>query len=351
MAGRRTASKAVAAPVEPEVIEQDIIEEDGVEVEQVEDGDIPDTGESTEEIASTEGTESDEKPAEVVVDISSFVTVLDGALEKMDESTGVLDEKSVSDVLASYRDLDGAKNKARARKHVEEAMKSAVEKSDINSARALMGLSAQLTSPAKASKADGTGRTTKTPVNPTEAFVDTAVRLKLAMQIHSDRLADEEFAKSIDANWKELVSAKAAELANQLDTWATFLDSEDTDLDEPEGVDTVVKQAFKTVEGRSIGAVRSGGRQTQAAGDGIRRDIAKHLASAFAEVEEGGFLTIAQIRAHKSDEYGENSPSAGAITARLFPTDTDGKIKPTTVTGLVGATDDAGHKGARKVAA
>jgi hypothetical protein len=73
-----------------------------------------------------------------------------------------------------------------------------------------------------------------------------------------------------------------------------------------------------------------------------RRDIGRHIVSAFANLSSGQFLTIAEIRRHRSDEYGDAPPSAGAIAARLFPP--NGR---TTVPGAV-ATTVGGIRGARK---
>ena len=79
---------------------------------------------------------------------------------------------------------------------------------------------------------------------------------------------------------------------------------------------------------------------------GERRDIGVHISAAFANKEAGDFLTVSQIRAARSDEYGDNSPSAGAISARLFPKSgkftVDG-IKPST------STDGKANKGAIKL--
>jgi hypothetical protein len=75
---------------------------------------------------------------------------------------------------------------------------------------------------------------------------------------------------------------------------------------------------------------------------GGRRDIARHIASSFADLPAGTFLTISEIRQHPSPEYGGTMPSAGAISARLFPA--NGQMT------LVGVLPDRenGVRGARK---
>lgn len=74
-----------------------------------------------------------------------------------------------------------------------------------------------------------------------------------------------------------------------------------------------------------------------------RRDIGRHIEYVFADRAEGDFLTIAQIRREQSPEYRESAPSAGAISARLFPA--NGRM---TVPGILPETRD-GIRGARKV--
>ncbi|MEV1288752.1 DUF262 domain-containing protein [Micromonospora sp. NPDC049679] len=74
-----------------------------------------------------------------------------------------------------------------------------------------------------------------------------------------------------------------------------------------------------------------------------RRDIAAHIVSAFAAAPADTFLTTTQIRNHRSDEYGDEFPSAGAIAARLFPA--TGRC---TVPGVEPSVNERGVRGARK---
>lgn len=75
-----------------------------------------------------------------------------------------------------------------------------------------------------------------------------------------------------------------------------------------------------------------------------RRDIGAHIVSAFEGMPEGGFLTVGQIRSHRSEEYGDEFPSAGAISARLFPS--SGRC---TVPGVEPGENDRGVRGARRI--
>ncbi|ETT28833.1 protein of unknown function DUF262 [Rhodococcus rhodochrous ATCC 21198] len=83
---------------------------------------------------------------------------------------------------------------------------------------------------------------------------------------------------------------------------------------------------------------------TRTAAPSTRRDIGQHIVNAFADLEVGDFLTIGEIRKTPSPQYPVHDlPSAGAISARLFP----GNGGRTTVPGVVGVIA-GGRRGARK---
>ena len=96
----------------------------------------------------------------------------------------------------------------------------------------------------------------------------------------------------------------------------------------------------------AIGKAAKAGARAGSTFTGERRDIGKHIAEAFESVEPGGFLTVAEIRKFRSNEYGDNPPSAGAISARLFPSGGG----DCTIEGVSGDTNDKGNKGGRKTA-
>lgn len=99
---------------------------------------------------------------------------------------------------------------------------------------------------------------------------------------------------------------------------------------------------------RDLRPDRDGGtpvaRRGSAAPAGRRRDIAAHIAHAFEDLPVGAFLTISEIRHTASPEYEGTLPSAGAISARLFPSS-----GPMTLVGVVPDRRD-GVRGARKTA-
>lgn len=74
-----------------------------------------------------------------------------------------------------------------------------------------------------------------------------------------------------------------------------------------------------------------------------RRDIGQHILHVFVDLPGGAFRTVSQIRNAPSPEYPDSPPSAGAISARLFPA-SGGE---TTVPGVIGTTRD-GLRGALK---
>jgi uncharacterized protein DUF1524 len=74
---------------------------------------------------------------------------------------------------------------------------------------------------------------------------------------------------------------------------------------------------------------------------GKRRDIALHIAEVFADVPSETFLSVAQIRRVPTSQYPDGSPSAGAISNRLFPPNggeaTVPGVRPATRNGVRGA--------------
>lgn len=71
-----------------------------------------------------------------------------------------------------------------------------------------------------------------------------------------------------------------------------------------------------------------------------RGDVAEHIREAFADLAPGTFLTINEIRRHRSVAYDGREPSGGAISARLFPANGDSSIqgvRPDVQNGVRGA--------------
>lgn len=284
------------------------------------------TDESTS--TSTEAAATEEKAAEAPVDLTAFTSAVDAAVAGRDEATGDPSEEAILAAQTEYRNLNGPKAKNAAKKLVEEKMREAMNSRDIHGARAYMLVSDNLTAGASGSKG------TSTPADPKEAFTQRVQALLLAQTLLADQAPEGITFDEVSVTDEQTDAARAL-LAHEA--------SEAEDKGDAPEASQVVKAAVKLATGKAArvgGSGRTGGTFT-----GERKDIGKHIAEAFAGAESGAFLTIAQIRSHKSEEYGDNPPSAGAISARLFPQ--SGKC---TVEGVEPGQNSEGRKGATKVA-
>jgi hypothetical protein len=283
---------------------------------------------TTEEapVETTEATSTESTP-EAPIDLTGFEASVTEAVAQADESTGMVPEASLGSVLEQYRSLDGVKAKNKAKAHLNDGMKSAMNDGDIAKARAFLQLSENMT--AGSSKSSGE----KAPADPTEAAAQRIATLQLAAAY---AVVPDGVSGDLDAKVAELTAASEAGVQSYLE-WSQA--DEESRGDEPE-VSAVARNAAKLALGKAAKAgARSGSTFT-----GERRDIGKHIAEAFESVESGGFLTVAEIRNFKSAEYGDTPPSAGAISARLFPTGGG----DCTIEGISGDTNDKGNKGGRK---
>lgn len=267
-----------------------------------------DTASTEAEVTPTEGTEPEaqttttEAPAEAEVNIAPFVEAVEKAVAERDESTGVLSADVIESVNKVYRDLDGIKGKNAAKKSIEASMLDAVDKLDVQLARAYSQIKENLS-------AAGGSSTPKAPADPTQAYVQRMASLNLAAAL----VARPEGLAEDAADQIEKLVESLSEDVTKYQTWLTTEPAEGEEKPAAPEVSPVVRNAFKLATGKAAG----GGRQS--GGSGVRRDIAKHITQAFADKASGEFLTVAQIANFKSDEYGEDHPSQGAVSARLFP--------------------------------
>lgn len=291
----------------------------------------------TEEAPVTE-TPTTEAPTEAAAsttedtDLTEFTAAVEAAVAEADTSTGEVPEASLTAVTAQYRALEGIKAKNDAKKLVNERMKDAMNSGNLPVARANLNISEK----ALVAAAGGGGKSS-TPADPTENFVQRVATLTLAYQ-----QAVATVPEGVGDDWQAKVEALVSESQTAVGEYRTWSDGDpESRGDEPE-VSAVIRNAVKLASGKAAkaGVSRGGGTFT-----GERRDIGVHIENAFADKEEGTFLTIAEIRNTRSDEYGDTPPSAGAISARLFPK--SGKSTMTKV-GVKPDTQD-GKKGAVKV--
>lgn len=285
--------------------------------------------ESTTEAAAPA---AETKPKAAPVDLSNFTAAVTSAVGNADTSTGTVPEADLSEVTTQYRALEGIKAKNEAKAHVNEQMKNAMNSDDLATARAYLSISEN------ALVAAAAGAKSSTPADPTENYCQRVATLTLAYQLAVANVP-EGVGEGWEAKSNELVEASRAD-ANSLLEW----NNKDPESrgEEPEA-SAVVRNSVKLATGKAAkaGVSRGGGTFT-----GERRDIGAHIMNAFEGKSEGDFLTIAEVRNTRSDEYGDTPPSAGAISARLFPksgTSTMEKV------GIKGDTQD-GKKGAVKIA-
>lgn len=304
----------------------------------------------TVEVAAPEATETPapaegEAPAkaEEVVDLTEFQARVAEGVAGADTTTGDVAEAFKAAVTKAYREL-GPKGKKAAKKAMQDQLKSAINEIAMVQARALMLMNDAMVE----GQASGGGtKAVKEPVDPTDAFVARAVALRLAANVFAMDVPE-----GVKPEWTELAKTKLGEVTGQVATYKEYLaavaahEGDDESAPKlPEGIDPIVVSAFKVASGRGGAlpkAPRASGGASRPAFDGPRRDIKKHILEAFENVKTGDFLTVAEIRSFKSSEYGDEQPSSGAISARLFPN--SGKV---TVPGITPGEHD-GKKGAFK---
>lgn len=258
----------------------------------------PEVVEETTTEAPTES--ADTKTEESApVDLGPFQAAVESAIGEADTSTGELPATAVESVNKVYRELEGLKAKNAARAWIDEQMKASIMGKDILKARVYVNIKDGLSA--------GSSAGPKAPADPTQAFVQKVVALRLA--------TDEVLAnvpEGVSENWTDDADKLVEELAEQVTAYRAFLASEDEDEEAPE-VSPVVRQVFKLAAAR--GSAGGGGRVA----GGPRRDIEKHITQVFENLPSGSFLSIAEISKTASTEYGDDRPSAGAVSARMFP--------------------------------
>lgn len=292
----------------------------------------PEAPASTEPEAAAEGTDTEATEAheDKPVDLTDFQNAVEAAVAERDTATGELAVAIIEPANVEFRKLDGAKAKNKGRAWLNDKMRDAMNEMNVQLARAYLMVSDNLS-------AGGATKGERAPADPTEAFVQRIVGLRLATDLARDNVPE-----GVGEDWSDKANALYAESKDKANEYLAWTQADEEGRgDEPE-VSPVVRAAVKLAQGKSAkvgGGSRSGGGN----GDGVRRDVAKHIQAAFADKEPGTFLTIAEIKKHESEEYAGAVVSAGAISARLFPA--SGKC---TVEGVEPATVN-NKKGARKI--
>lgn len=320
----------VEVPDSPEGIEDDSTDQPSEEEQEERDT----SGDTVHTDGEVKPADSEKKEAEI--DLTAFEAAAQGAVAQRDDDTGELPEGALEPVLTAYRELPSVKARNRAKDRLKDLMKSAMEGMNLSLARAFFSMNEAMTT-ATGKAAD------KKPADPTAAYKHS---LAVALLAYGELASNPPEGVSVD----EITTAtQAPEMLEKVTAYRTWLDTEVAEGEEkPQAPETPseIIAAFKLVRGGKVGGRASGGGSGRVSTphDGPRRDLGKHITEAFAEVESGTFLSVADIRKFRSSEYEDEQPSAGAISARLFPNKGE-----CTVEGIrPGTGGEKGTKGAYK---
>ncbi len=299
------------------------------------------------EAEATEATEAEtedtaaEQAAELAkaeASLELFQHAANAALEEADTTTGTLPEAALEPVKVAYRGIEGgAKFKNRAKVFVADSMRDVLSSGDLTQVfKAVAWNSIQDAILAAAPKAAATPKVT---VSPNKLFADKVQSLRLAL----DFLENSELPEGVTEEWNEEVDeSDNLTILEEYNTWAKSEKVEGEDNPEPE-VSAVIKAASKLALAK--GPKKAGTRGAGHIHTGPKRDVGVHISNAFDQIESGEFLTVSKIRNTRSEEYGDDAPSAGAINQRLRPP----SGKPTTIPGIVVEQNAEGIWGARKL--
>lgn len=264
---------------------------------------------------------TEEATTETEVDLTGFNEAVEAAAAEADTTTGEVPPAAIEEVNKAYRALDGLKAKNKARASLEASMMKAVEDKDLTGARVFVDLKNGLS-------AGGGASAPKAPADPTQAFVQKVVALRLASQ-----LVEGNVPEGVSEDWSTKADELGASLDEDVEKFAAF----DGEGDAPE-VSPVVRQAFKLSAGKGGGSGRVPG--------GPRRDVEQHIKQVFADLPVGTVLTMTEISKARSTEYGDDRPSSGAVSSRLLP---KGK-EPYDKDGIRGVGGNGKTRGAEKYA-
>lgn len=241
--------------------------------------------------------------------------------------------------LAAYMALPGAAAKGKAKDFMGDQMKDWILKSADDASVMPKVIAWSVLQTAILERASKKAGTAGPALSPVDSFLAKLATVRVANQLVANDQPDD-----LPSNWKqnldEMVQVGLRE-AKLLNEWQD-LPEDQREGEEPK-LSPYTAHAVKLASGKGP---RKPGRPVGATStySGIRRDIAKHIEHAFSDKPSGTWLSINEIRSINSPEYGEVSPSGGAISARLYP-----KSGKNTVDGIVAELDSNGRKGARKL--
>nr|DAK84422.1 MAG TPA: hypothetical protein [Caudoviricetes sp.] len=306
----------------------DIFDE-SVEATEVEANEAPVT-----EAPATQPTESDDKAAkqaaadaEHLPNVEAFKQVVLQAVENADSATGTVSEADKEAVAAAYREVTGGiKYKNLAKDFVDEGMRQSLADTEYIKAVSFNEINDKL----RVTKAAPKSAAPK--ADPKEVFADRVAAISLALELIEANVPEE-------AADYELPSTEAA--FNQAQEYIDWLNEDPETRGEAPELSPIAAAAVKIYQGKAAGKRAGTAAGTRTPFTGTRRNVGNHILSAFEDKEPGTFLTVSEIVKHRSEEYGDDAPSSGAVSARLF----NGKG----VEGVEATTNAEGTKGAVKL--
>lgn len=328
MAGR-TSTKRGAAAVEADA-STDATE--NAAPEQVE-TDLTEGTENTDtsaEAAPAAKPEESKKKDDKTAELAAFKTTVEAAVAARAEGdedtsagsdpiTGAVSDEVLAGVVKSYQTLTGDRKAQNAAKQVLiEGLGNAVDASNdpdkmasaIATARAYLAVQKAIdeAGPSKSAAVH------KTPVDPTEVFVNLYSTLDLALAVAYNTVPD-----GVADDWQARAEKVSNDAQGELTTYLTWLATPDAERGDEPDVSAMVKDAVKLAQGKGTAGRKSSPGGPRTPFEGERGDIAKHIAQAFADVAVGETLTVAQIVAKdsKGAGYEGRKPSQGAVSSRL----------------------------------
>lgn len=270
--------------------------------------------------------------AEHEPNVEAFRAVVREVVADADETTGSVSEAGLERAAEAYRNVTGGiKYKNQAKEFVDEGMKSHLSANEYTIAVAYNEVSEKLRVTKAAPKA------TAPKIDPKEAYADRVAALQVALDFLESNVPEE-------AEGYELPSTDAA--YNQTVEYIGWTEEDAETRGEAPELTPVAQAAVKVIQGRGLGGRKaSGGGIARAPFTGTRRDVGAHIVNAFADKASGEFMTVSEIVKTRSDEYGDDAPSSGAVSARLFP---KGDASKCNVEGVIPGVNSDGVKGATK---
>lgn len=284
--------------------------------------DQPDTEELSKEDKQAQA-DAEHMPA-----VEKFKAAVEAAVEAADSSTGTVFPSDLDQVVKAYRDVSGGiKYKNLAKSYVDDKMKAALPAKEYIRAVSYNEVAEGLKTAAPAPKA------AKPKADPRIAFGQRLAALELAREVLEETATE-------DLEGYEVPATGGA--FEEVTAWLEWNKQPIEERGESPDLSPLAADTLKLVQGKGLGKRVSG--TTRAPFSGTRRNVAAHIESAFVNVPSGEFLTVSEIVNHDSNEYGDDHPSSGAVSARLFPA--SGNM---TVAGIEPGVNSEGVKGATKL--